>query len=186
MPSVLQKWVEDLTFMQQSVLLTSVRGPDGIRKYDPPKMLLRWYRRCILISALDNQVLNNPVDPRGGSFTGPSVDKSHYTTANSSSATDALYLKCMEHWEEYVKPHVDAYLKDLDAIPHHFQTHFMHAIHIVGVYHPDLRIRSFWKSLYIRLVNEMHLYPEPDEAMAKRLGDNRDDWLARGDPATTH
>lgn len=186
MSSVLQKWVEDLTFMQQSVLLTSIRGPDGIRKYDPPKFLLRWYRRCILISALDNEVLTDPVDPRGGSFTGPSVDRLLYTVADNPEVSKVLHSACISNWEDYVKTHVDAYLKDLDAIPHHFQTHFLHAIHIVGVYHPDLRIRSFWKSLYIRLVNEMHLQPEPDEAMAKRLGDNRDDWLARGDPATTH
>lgn len=28
MPNVLQKWTEDLTFMQQSVLIASVRGPE--------------------------------------------------------------------------------------------------------------------------------------------------------------
>lgn len=26
--SVLQKWVQDLTFMQQSVLMSAIRGPD--------------------------------------------------------------------------------------------------------------------------------------------------------------
>jgi len=30
--SVLQDWVHELTFMQQSVLIAAVRGPDGIRK----------------------------------------------------------------------------------------------------------------------------------------------------------
>jgi hypothetical protein len=171
MPSVLQEWVHNLPFMQQSVLITAVRGPDGVRKYAPPKMLLRWFRRCFLISALDNEVLVDPHDPRGGSFTGPGISKEELASFGT--------------WELAMRPHVDAYMKELDAIPHHFQTHFMHATHIVGVYHPDTRIREFWKTVYIRLVNEMHLTPEPDEAMARRLGDNREDWLARSDPATT-
>lgn len=49
---VTQEWVHRLPFMQQTVLLTAVRGPDGIRKYHPCKDLLRWFRRCTLISAL--------------------------------------------------------------------------------------------------------------------------------------
>jgi len=43
--------------MQQSVLLTAVRGPDGLPKYHSSKYLLRWYRRCILLSAMDGRVL---------------------------------------------------------------------------------------------------------------------------------
>ena len=43
---VLQPWVLNLTYMQQSVLITSVRGPDGIRKDHVAKLLLRWLRRC--------------------------------------------------------------------------------------------------------------------------------------------
>ena len=30
--SVTQFWVHELTFMQQSVLLTAIRGPDGLPK----------------------------------------------------------------------------------------------------------------------------------------------------------
>ena len=47
MSTVLQPWVSGLTFMQQTVLLTAIRGPDGVPKYGPTKMLLRWFRRCI-------------------------------------------------------------------------------------------------------------------------------------------
>lgn len=28
--SVIQEWVQDLTMMQQTVLLTAIRGPDGM------------------------------------------------------------------------------------------------------------------------------------------------------------
>ena len=33
MTNVLQDWVSDLPMMQQTVLLTAVRGPDGLPKY---------------------------------------------------------------------------------------------------------------------------------------------------------
>lgn len=162
--------------MMQSVLLTAVRGPDGVRKYDPPKMLLRWYRRCILISALDQEIITNPHDSRGGSFTGPSLPATVNTTLMTSS----------DVWPHLMRRHEDDYIRDLDAISHHFQMHFMHAIHILGVYHPDALIRTYWKKLYVRLVHELHLNPETDEALARRLGDDREQWLERSDPATTN
>ncbi len=71
---VTQPWVHALPFMQQTVLLTAVRGPDGIAKYHPSKFLLRWFRRCMLLSAMDGKALTNPYDNNGGSFTGPSFD----------------------------------------------------------------------------------------------------------------
>lgn len=51
MPFVMQTWTASLPMMQQTVLLENTRGPDTIAKYHPSKFLLRWYRRCILISA---------------------------------------------------------------------------------------------------------------------------------------
>ena len=76
MGTVLQPWVATLTLMQQTVLLTAIRGPDGLPKYGPTKQLLRWYRRCILLSAMDQRVLTDPLQSGGGSFTGPSIDLS--------------------------------------------------------------------------------------------------------------
>jgi len=171
MPSVLQPWVHDLTFMQQSVLLGVVRGPDGTAKYSSVKMLLRWYRRCILISALDRQILTNPYDVRGGSFTGPSLTGKHYTDMEGQ-------------WCNPMDEIVDSYLKDIDAVPSHFQTHFMHAVEILGYKHPDPKIMVWWNRVYVRLVHAWHLFPETEEQMDIRLGDNREGWLSRSDPAT--
>lgn len=67
--SVFQPWVEKLTFMQQSVLITAVRGPDGIPKDHIVKVLLRWYRRCILYSAFGHKIITDPYTKGGGSFT---------------------------------------------------------------------------------------------------------------------
>src|SRR5690606_1349351 len=58
--SVLQNWLMELPLMQQTVLLTAIRGPDGLAKYHPVKKVLRWFRRCILLSAMDKKIINHP------------------------------------------------------------------------------------------------------------------------------
>lgn len=164
---VLQEWVSGISMMQQTVLLTAIRGPDGLPKYGGVKMLLRWYRRCVLLSAMDGRVLPDPCEPNGGSFTGPSIARN-----------------CPECWELEMDAHVGTYLKEVDAIPHHFQMHLIHAVEIVGYKHPDGRISNWWRHVYLRLVNALHLRPETEEEMDARLGDSREGWLARNDPAT--
>lgn len=165
--SVMQEWTWNLSFMQQTVLLTAIRGPDGSPKYGPIKMLLRWYRRCVLVSSLDGEVLENPYDTRGGSFMGPSYD-----------------IIGSYPWQIEMGNIFSEYLRDLDAIPHHFQLHLMHAFEIVGYKHPYTDIREWFFKAYTRLVKDMHLNIELEEHMDHRLGDNRDDWMATADPAT--
>jgi hypothetical protein len=169
MTVVIQEWVQRLPMMQQTVLLTAIRGPDGIAKYGSIKMLLRWYRRCVLLSAIDGRVLTNPIDINGGSFTGPSL-----------SADDSL-----DPWQDRMMSYVNSYMRELDAIPHHYQMHFMHAVEIVGYKHPDETISLWWQQLYMRLVNDLHLHPESVYELDLRLGDSRAGWLKRADPATT-
>jgi hypothetical protein len=168
MKNVTQEWTHSLPMMQQTVLLTAVRGPDGLPKYAGCKMLLRWYRRCLLLSALDGKVLTDPWDANGGSFTGPSLK--HTLDVD---------------WEEGMNAIVADYLRSLDAIPHHFQLHLMHAVEVVGYKHPDQRVRTWWRGVYDRLVNDMHLHPETEDEMDERLGDTRAGWLRRADSATT-
>lgn len=161
--------------MQQTVLLTAIRGPDGLPKYGCVKMLLRWYRRCVLLSAMDGKVLENPYDNNGGSFTGPSIDLSDVAASGAEDPDD---------WEAAMNKIVDAYLRELDAIPHHFQMHFMHAVEILGYKHPVIKTRDWWYQVYQRLVSDMHLHAESADEMDSRLGDNRSGWLRRADPAT--
>lgn len=194
MPSVVQPWVNDLTMMQQSVLFTAVRGPDGLPKYHPSKYLLRWYRRCLLLSAMDGRTLHDPVEPNGGSFTGPSVegypshnDAHHYRAIASirTGREDAASNEWRDTWEEAMDDWVDAYLQSLDEIPHHFQLHFMHGAEILGYKHPGLmKARPWWHKTYLRLVWDMHLRPESEEDLDDRLGDSRERWLAYADRAT--
>lgn len=169
MGNVLQTWVDEISFMQQTVLLTAIRGPDGIGKYHPCKYMLRWYRRCVLLSAMDKRTLHDPVEVNGGSFTGPSCEA-------ASGAFD--------DWLIPMDKVVGDYLRSLDELPHHFQLHFMHAVQILGYKHPNKDTRGWWAAVYLRLVNDMHLHPESEKEMDRRLGDSRSQWLERNDPAT--
>lgn len=167
--SVTQEWTHSLSFMMQTVLLTAIRGPDGCPKYGSAKYLLRWFRRCTLVSSLDGCVIDNPWDnTKGGSFMGPSYD--------ADLGTDC--------WERPLNAMLSGYLRELDAIPAHFQHHLRHAFEIVGYKHPDARIAAWFQEAYFRLVNDMHLYPETEAELDRRLGDNKDQWLERADPAT--
>jgi hypothetical protein len=168
MPAVTQTWTHDLPMMQQTVLLTAVRGPDGVAKYDPVKMLVRWYRRCVLLSAMDGRVLADPIEANGGSFTGPSLDGEDEN----------------DPWEERMQPHVATHIQAADYLPHHYQMHFTHAVEILGYKHPDTRVRFFWRQVYVRLVHSLHLHPESEDELDSRLGDSRSGWLKRADPAT--
>ena len=167
---VLQEWVVKLPLMQQTVLLTCIRGPDGVGKYSPVKLLLRWYRRCILLSAMDGKVLTNPVDTNGGSFTGPSLSGA------------AEWQK--EEWGHCMHEVVYNYMRELDTIPLHFHTHLIHGAQVVGYKHPNIKIAEWWVEVYIRFVNQLHLHPESHAEMDKRLSDNRDACLERNDTAT--
>lgn len=166
---VTQEWTHNLTCMQQTVLLTAIRGPDGVAKYHPVKYLLRWYRRCVLLGALDHNVFDNPYDPRGGSFAGPSYGH------GTNLAHD---------WKPEMAKVVDDYVRSLDELPHHFQLHLLHAIEIVGYKHPVEDIREWWHDVYLYIVDDMHLSPETEAELDYRLGDSEAQWRAKSSKAT--
>lgn len=171
---VSQDWTRFIPMMQQTVLLGIVRGPDGIPKYHPVKSILRWYRRCLLLSALDGEVIDNPWDPRGGSFTGPSMPH-----------PNLMEMKNNPPWWVPMQGEMSKFMQTMDQMPIHFWLHMMHAVEIMGVHHSDPHIRSWWTYVYTRMVEAMHVYPETALQLNSRLGDTREGWLARSDPAIT-
>lgn len=177
--SVLQEWLANIPMMQQTVLLTAIRGPDGQPKYGAIKLLLRWYRRCIVLSAMDGKVLEDPLSPNGGSFTGPSIEPNTLFSTELPGPGEPV-------WKPMMDRHVSDYLRMLDSVPHHFHMHLMHAVEILGYKHPDPVIRKWWNSVYLRFVNDMHLNPETEAELDERLGDSRAGWLKRADPATAN
>lgn len=156
MPTVIQKWVCDLSFMQQSVLLTCIRGCDGLPKRHVSKFVLRWLRRCIMLSAFDGVALTDPHDQRGGNFTGP-IPK--------NTVLSDLFQQ---------------YLDDVDGVPHHFHLHLMHAAEVIGYKHPDRLTRGEWKSFYEKLARDAHLHPETEQQLDYRLGDSQQQWQEVG------
>jgi len=161
-----QEWVLKIPIMQQSVLFAAIRAPDGIRKDHPVKVLMRWYRRCVLLSAFDQKPLTSPFEGGGGSFTGP-FDQGHAATHFGMAVSGA--------WPKVR----NMYLRHVDELPHHFQLHFMHAAQIVGVHHSDKSTARWWKEFYLMIVNDAHLHPETDIEMNARLSDNREEWIRR-------
>lgn len=172
--SVLQDWVLDLPLMQQSVLLTVVRGPDNSPKYSASKLIVRWARRAFLKSSFLGRPLYTPYEKDGGSFYGPSCAEPDGPMRETRDAT----------WEMLMAPVVNKYIQSLDEVPHYFQMHMMHAAEIIGYKHPDERIKFWWHSFYIRLAHDLHLLPETSKMMNSRLSDNRESWLERADKAT--
>lgn len=163
--STIQEWVFGLTRMQQAVLLTAIRGPDGLPGKHPAKFLLRWYRRCILVTAFEGYVfgegLEDAFKPGGGNFTGPVFPVEPDTNLNYRVALDGV---------------LEDYLDVVDEIPHHFYLHLMHATEILGYKHPTPEVREWWHSAYLKLVRDMHLNPETAEQMDRRLGDSEKHW----------
>lgn len=164
--NVLQDWVQGLSLMQQSVLLTAIRGPDGVPKYHPVKNITRWYRRAVLLSSFARRPILNPWEGDGGSFYGPSASPDHGHEPRET--IDALRAA--------LDPVVQNYMRSLDELPHHFQLHQMHAAEIVGYKHPAEHVRMWWHEFYVRLAHDMHLFPETQEQMDARLSDSRMNW----------
>jgi hypothetical protein len=157
MASVLQPWVEKLTFMQQSVLLTAIRGADGLEKRHPSKYVLRWLRRCILYSAFDAAVIEDPYDPRGGNFTGPIPEK---------------YKSTIALFDEYFDSH--------DEVPHHFHMHLVHASEVLAYKHPNKDIARNWEWFYKKAARDLHMHLETAQEMDYRLGDSQGQWQKVG------
>lgn len=183
--AVQQDWTLRRPLMQQSVLFAAIRAPDGMRKDHIVKVIMRWYRRCVLKSAFHGFALNDPFSEGGGSFTGPFTVEHAYEIRNDFNVWNdcnpaGWYSEQPTEfmWDIFAKVR-ETYLRHVDEMPHHFQMHLMHAAEIVGYYHPDIRIAHWWEHFYKMIVNDMHLPPESRSDMDRRLSDNENAWRAR-------
>lgn len=166
--SVVQEWISELTFMQQSVLLSAIRGADGTDKAHPAKDIQRWFRRCVLYTSFLSDeagygvALTDPYSSGGGEFTGPVPN----------------YYKHAPSFTDGLKGVVDGYFRRVDSLPHHFHMHLMHAAEIIGYKHPNEEIRDMWNDFYYRCCKDLHVNPETEDQLDKRLGDNENNWIA--------
>lgn len=189
MPSVLQDWVQELPFMQQSVLLSAIRGPDDSTAVFI-KPFIQWLRRCVLISSLDQTVLSNPYDHRGGKFTGPSYNlaalyseryNDYYMTSinkDEMPVSEAEFVVKNKEEIENSWPTImlDKWLKSkvhFEYLSQHYVTHFRDAAQVLGYKHPDETIRQFWFRVYVNMAKDAHLAVETLDDMNWRLDDYR-------------
>ena len=174
-----QDWVHGISIMQQSVLLSAIRGCDGMPKRHKHKPLVKWYRRCVLLSAFDGRALTEPFSPGGGSFTGPIADLTVFRDTAPHPISE------YDHCCNLLQRATDDFIDSRDELPAHYTTHFMHAVEILGYKHPDDTVREFWHDFYFRLVHALHLWPETEVQLDTRLGDTFEGWAARGDVSTS-
>ena len=145
--SVVQDWLSDLTWKQQTVLLAATRGCDGVAKEDASKHCHKIMRSCILENA-------------GTANTG-------FMTVTGDPSVDQLLMD--GHWNR-----IKDFRKDIDMYPMHYVLHFTHAAEILGYKHPEVKWRGFWFQVYSLFVDAMHLHIETEEELDFRLRDGVD------------
>src|SRR5689334_10177605 len=150
MKSVLQDWVVELPLRFQGTLLTSVRGCD-----DEPKSWTRTgvaYSQGRRLTAFIRWCFMNPADPR-------EVD-----------AEEGAFF--MSTPPSPFKP------SDFGHLPQHWYSHAMHALEIIGYYHPQINVRERAYRMYYTMVHSFHLNVETKEQQWERLTEDR---IAKGE-----
>jgi hypothetical protein len=142
---VFQDWLFDLTMQQQSVLVLGCRGPDGIAKFHPTKLIVARYRATVLKAAY----LGRPMR----------VDEGDDTTFMTliGLSDDAEWMAICKQFFDHV-----------DEVPHHYYMHLMHGAEIAGYKHPHELFRRRWNGFYLRSCHDLHLNPETEPEMDRR------------------
>jgi hypothetical protein len=145
--SVQPEWCRKLPLQQQSVLLLAARGPDGMPKKQPCKAVQVAYRATVLVAAKYGRSL-----------------------AFGEKADSFMSLDVFAdggQWTHAVNDFLDHY----EGLPHHYLMHLLHGVQILGYKHPDEVTRTRWHVFYRDLVTLLHLQPETEEQMDRRLSD---------------
>ena len=145
MNSVLQNWVMELPLRYQGTLLTAVRGCD-----DEPKVWVKTgvaYSPGRRLTAFIRCCFMVPADPREVGY-----------EEGSFFMPDPPYP---------FKP------SEFGHLPQHWYSHAMHALEIIGYCHPNNKTKVEAKKLYHDMVHNLHLEPESEVDMHKRLTEDR-------------
>lgn len=140
--SALHEWVHELTFQQQALLMTGMRGPDENNKYNIAKGIVRYLRGAICKPAGNWSGLNDN-DFMWGDYKGP----------------NGFDYYAEKFWQDH------------DEYPHHFIMHLVHCAEIIGYKHPDHKIRGYWGGFYTEACWAFHMSPETESNMDRRLND---------------
>ncbi len=143
--SILQGWVAKMPLRYQGTLLTCIRGCD-----DEPKT---WTGNAVAyspgrrITSYLRWCIMNPADLR-------EVDEEEGAFFMSNPP---------DPWKPSAFGH----------LPLHWYTHVMHSLEIISYHHPSLEVRTDCRRMYLKMVSNLHLYPESEEQMFERLTEDR-------------
>lgn len=149
MKSILQDWVMRLPLRQQGVLIIATRGPDGVRKEDAAKPLVRTMRGLTLNAGRTGA----PIPP------GVVWDTDTFMTI-APICSDV-------GWVGFTGPFFDNW----DSYNVHFLQHLAHAYAVVGIAYPDLDIRIRAWEFYKACCHKLHMNHESPDQVAHRLRD---------------
>lgn len=167
MISVQPEWCKALPLQQQSVLLLATRGPDGLGKNHPCKLVHCAYRATVLLAGKYGRPLE----------WGEKADG--FMSLEIFSSNEVVSPGMCTAWDQAVQN----FFRNSDELPLHYYTHLMHGAEICGYKHPDPRFRERWLSFYSLMVENCHLRRETQTEMDLRLGDwGREHW----DPSEKH
>lgn len=149
MKSVLQDWVMEIPLRQQGVLVIALRGPDGVRKEDAAKPLIRTLRGIVMNSGRE-----------GGPM---KMD----TLWASDPFMTTYHISYADRWQDTVELFMDSW----DSYNIHFLQHLAHAFAVCGIHHPlpDVRQNCWWFYQYTAF--KLHYKPETEEEFSYRLRD---------------
>lgn len=161
--SVLQDWVCTLPFMQQALLMLATRGPDGLPKYTPAKQILHYLRGVVIKPAHESF-------KQCDGFMNVDYGQVQYHT-KTDGIEDPDFTRPIAG-REFGWAFRDAqarFFNDVDIYPMHFYMHLTHAAEVIGYKHPILEIRACWRDFYFNCCDGLHLNPEHEYALDKRL-----------------
>jgi hypothetical protein len=146
--NVLQDWTQYISTRQQGVLVIALRGPDGVRKEDPAKPLVRTLRGMVMNAG------------RTGGPVGDEVWK-------DDPFMTMQWVKDPDKWAQVTK----AFFDQWDAYNVHFLQHLMHAYAVCGIHYPETSVREMAWGFYYRCCKKLHLPTETQDQVVHRLRD---------------
>lgn len=149
MASVLQDWVMNISLRQQGVLILALRGPDGARKEDIAKPVIRALRALVMNSGRECKPMSMGVHWRDDPF---------MSTAHIGSDDP-------RDWTKVVRE----FYGSIDQYNIHFLQHLWHAYAVVGMHHPLEEIRDRCWDFYLRGCKALHMHPETKDEIEHRL-----------------
>ena len=148
MPNVLQDWTQEISTRQQGVLVIALRGPDGVRKEDPAKPIVRTLRGMVMNAG------------RTGKPVGDEVWR-------DDPFMSTVHIRDEAQWAIVTAE----FFGQWDAYNVHFLQHLMHAYAVAGIHYPDIPVREKAWKFYERCCRKLHLPTEDPVEMVYRLRD---------------